>query len=109
LSTSSIRRLPAPERAGSIGGMTRKLSISVPDDVAAWLDRQGNVSGAIVEAIRAQRAGSLLEQALRARGVMLSPDGKAHWRDVLNRPASPARRERAAQALSDLGADDSAQ
>jgi hypothetical protein len=87
--------------------MTRKLSISVPDDIAAWLDQQDNVSGTIVAAIRAQRAGSLLEQALLARGLTVTPDGKARWRDVLNRPASPVRRERAARALRDLSADDS--
>jgi hypothetical protein len=32
--------------------MTVKLSISVPDDVAAYLQSQGNASAAVVEAIR---------------------------------------------------------
>ena len=32
--------------------MTVKLSISVPDDVAAYLQRQGNVSAAVTEAVR---------------------------------------------------------
>jgi hypothetical protein len=42
--------------------MTVKLSISVPDDVAAYLQSQGNVSAAVVEAVR-----QVLPQARRAR------------------------------------------
>ena len=32
--------------------MTVKLSISVPDDVAAYLQSQGNASAAVTEAVR---------------------------------------------------------
>jgi hypothetical protein len=32
--------------------MTVKLTISVPDDVAAYLQSQGNVSAAVTEAVR---------------------------------------------------------
>jgi hypothetical protein len=32
--------------------MTVKLSISVPDDVAAYLQSQGNVSAAVTDAVR---------------------------------------------------------
>jgi hypothetical protein len=32
--------------------MTVKLSISVPDDVAAYLQSQGNASAAVVDAVR---------------------------------------------------------
>jgi hypothetical protein len=42
--------------------MTVKLSISVPDDVAAYLQSQGNASAAVTEAVR--RA---LPEARRAR------------------------------------------
>lgn len=42
--------------------MTVKLSISVPDDVAAYLHSQGNASAAVVEAVR-----RVLPQARRAR------------------------------------------
>ncbi len=42
--------------------MTIKLSISVPDDVAAYLQSQGNVSAAVVEAVR-----QVQPQARRAR------------------------------------------
>jgi hypothetical protein len=42
--------------------MTVKLSISVPDDVAAYLQSQGNVSAAVTGAVR-----RILPEARRAR------------------------------------------
>jgi glycerol-3-phosphate dehydrogenase len=42
--------------------MTVKLSISVPDDVAAYLQVQGNASAAVTEAVR-----RVLPEARRAR------------------------------------------
>ena len=42
--------------------MTVKLSISVPDDVAAYLQDQGNASAAVTEAVR-----RVLPEARRAR------------------------------------------
>jgi hypothetical protein len=42
--------------------MTVKLSISVPDDVAAYLQDQGNASAAVTEAVR-----RVLPDARRAR------------------------------------------
>jgi len=42
--------------------MTVKLSISVPDDVAVYLQSQGNASAAVTEAVR-----RMLPEARRAR------------------------------------------
>jgi hypothetical protein len=42
--------------------MTVKLSISVPDDIAAYLQGQGNASAAVTEAVR-----RILPEARRAR------------------------------------------
>lgn len=42
--------------------MTTKLSISVPDDVATYLQSRGNVSAAVTEAVR-----RVLPEARRAR------------------------------------------
>jgi hypothetical protein len=42
--------------------MTVKLSISVPDDVAAYLQDQGNASAAVTDAVR-----RVLPEARRAR------------------------------------------
>lgn len=66
--------------------MTRKLSISVPDDVAAWLDRQGNVSSAITEVIRAHLASQRTIDVLLRAGFDPSVEGKRRWRERLARP-----------------------
>ncbi len=42
--------------------MTVKLSISVPDDIAAYLQAQGNASAAVTDAVR-----RVLPEARRAR------------------------------------------
>ena len=66
--------------------MTRKLSISVPDDVAAWLDRQGNVSSAITEVIRAHLASQRTIDVLLRAGFDPSVEGKRRWHERLARP-----------------------
>jgi hypothetical protein len=69
--------------------MTRKLSISVPDDVAAWLDRQGNVSSAITEVIRAHLTSQRTIDVLRLAGFDPSEEGKRRWRERLAQPIPP--------------------
>lgn len=69
--------------------MTRKLSISVPEDVAAWLDRQGNVSSAITEVIRAHLASERTIDVLLRAGFDPSVEGKRLWRERLARPIPP--------------------
>lgn len=66
--------------------MTAKRSISVPDDVARWLDGQPNVSAAITAAVRAQMAGTQLDEVLRRAGIEVTDAGKARWRDRLATP-----------------------
>lgn len=69
--------------------MTAKRSISVPDDVAQWLDDQPNVSAAITTAVRAQMAGTHLDEVLRRAGIEVTDAGKARWRDRLAAPIPP--------------------
>ncbi|MEV0944910.1 MULTISPECIES: hypothetical protein [Micromonospora] len=66
--------------------MTAKRSISVPDDVAEWLDGQPNVSAAITAAVRAQMAGTQVDEVLRRAGIEVTEAGKARWRDRLSTP-----------------------
>jgi hypothetical protein len=66
--------------------MTAKRSISVPDDVAEWLDGQPNVSAAITAAVRAQMAGTQVDEVLRRAGIEVTDAGKARWRDRLSTP-----------------------
>jgi hypothetical protein len=55
--------------------MTVKLSVSVPDDVAAYLQSSGNASAAVTEAVR-----RLLPSARRARQRSAARDYAAYLR-----------------------------
>ncbi|HEY0698936.1 MAG TPA: hypothetical protein VGD43_14140 [Micromonospora sp.] len=66
--------------------MTAKLSISVPDDVAAWLSGQPNASAAVAAAVRAQMLAARTDEILRRAGIAVSADGKARWRARLAQP-----------------------
>ena len=68
--------------------MTVKLSISVPDDVAAYLQSQGNASAAVVEAVR-----RVLPQARRARQREAA---QAYGDYLRRRSAQQAEQDRAA-------------
>lgn len=68
--------------------MTVKRSIDIPDDVAQWLDGQPNVSVAITAALRAQMAGTQLDEVLRRAGIEVTDAGKTRWRDRLAAPIS---------------------
>ncbi|MEV0732396.1 hypothetical protein [Polymorphospora sp. NPDC050346] len=65
--------------------MTKKVTVSVPDDVADWLEQQGkgNVSGAVTDAVRAQMAGGQLQASLRQAGMNVTEAGKDRWRPLL--------------------------
>jgi hypothetical protein len=78
--------------------MTRKLSISVPDDVAVWLDQQGNVSSAITAVIRGHLASQRTVEVLRRAGFDPSEEGKRQWRERLARPI-PAHAIEAAEQM----------
>ena len=66
--------------------MTVKLSISVPDDVAAWLNEQFNVSAAVTEAVRAHMHAVRTDEVLRAAGFAVTEEGKRRWRERLREP-----------------------
>lgn len=66
--------------------MTTKRSVSLPDDVARWLDEQPNVSAAITSAVRAQMAGGQLDEILRRAGIEVTATGKSRWRERLAQP-----------------------
>lgn len=66
--------------------MTAKRSISVPDDVAAWLDQQENVSAAVADVVRAHMHAERTDEILRAAGFDITEAGKRRWRDRLREP-----------------------
>ncbi|MCX5068311.1 hypothetical protein OOJ91_20945 [Micromonospora lupini] len=66
--------------------MTVKRSVSLPDDVADWLDQQPNVSAAITAAVRVQMARAHLDEVLRRAGIEVTEAGRARWRERLAAP-----------------------
>jgi len=67
--------------------MTVKLSISVPDDIAAYLQSQGNASAAVVDAVR-----RVLPQARRQRQ---RDAAQAYGEFIRGRSAQQAETDRA--------------
>lgn len=61
--------------------MTKKLSITVPDDVAAYLDEQGNVSAAVAEAVQMRIRSRRAAQAIAAAGYVVTEEGMARMRE----------------------------
>ncbi|MET8305711.1 MULTISPECIES: hypothetical protein [unclassified Micromonospora] len=83
--------------------MTAKRSVSLPDDVADWLDRQPNVSAAITAAVRAQMAGAHLDEVLRRAGIEVTEAGKARWRGRLATPIPADALAEGRRMLGDAG------
>jgi hypothetical protein len=69
--------------------MTVKMSISVPDDIAAYLQKQGNASAAVTDAVRRVLPEARRErqrEAARAYGEFLrghTPAATAEDRDLI--------------------------
>ncbi|MFF0368768.1 hypothetical protein [Micromonospora sp. NPDC005087] len=83
--------------------MTAKRSVSLPDDVAEWLDRQPNVSAAITVAVRAQMARAHLDEVLRRAGIEVTEAGKARWRERLAAPIPADALAEGRRMLGDAG------
>jgi Arc/MetJ-type ribon-helix-helix transcriptional regulator len=66
--------------------MTRRITVSLPDDVAAYLDRYPNSSAVVADALRAAMArGEAVAQVLRAVGINATEEGADRWRDRVPR------------------------
>jgi len=69
--------------------------VSLPDDVADYLDKHANSSAVVANAVRArmQRAATT-RAALEAVGFNITDEGLAKWRDKVG-PLSQAQRSEA--------------
>lgn len=65
--------------------MTRRFSISLPDDVAAELDAVDNASAFIAEAIRERRRRESVRQVVADAGYEITEDGVSRMRDAVRR------------------------
>ncbi|MBU8856634.1 MULTISPECIES: hypothetical protein [unclassified Micromonospora] len=84
--------------------MTKKIAISVPDDVAERLAQEPNVSAFVTESVRQRMAGERTRRALRQVGFRLSDGGLAdagHALDEAQAKITPELRARAAALLSE--------
>ena len=58
--------------------------MSLPDDVARYLDTHPNSSAIVTEAVRARmRRGAATRAMLEAAGFAITDEGVARWRDKL--------------------------
>lgn len=83
--------------------MTAKRSVSLPDDVARWLDEQPNFSAAITAAVRVQMAGGQLDEILRRAGIEVTQTGKNRWRERLAQPIPADALAEGRRMLDDRG------
>lgn len=60
------------------GQRVRKLSISVPEDVAERLEQEPNTSAFLVDTVRARMRAEQFRAELARRGMTLTPEGRAN-------------------------------
>jgi len=78
--------------------MTRRFSVSLPDDAAAVLDRVDNASAYIAEAIRMRRRREAAREVLAAGGYDVTEEGVQRMRERVR--TLEARRARRVEAQS---------
>lgn len=86
--------------------MTRKIAISVPDDVAERLARESNVSAYVTESVRRRMESESLREALVAHGFAITDEGVAAAGDELDRlraTITPEMERRAAEIRASFG------
>jgi BMFP domain-containing protein YqiC len=75
-------------------GMTKRITVSLPDDVAEYLAREENASAAVADAVRARmNRGAAALAVLRAAGFDITDEGLARARGKLPRLAPEQRAE----------------
>ncbi|MCA2215131.1 ribbon-helix-helix domain-containing protein [Jidongwangia harbinensis] len=74
--------------------MTRRITVSLPDDVAEYLDKHPNSSAVVADAVRARmERGAAVAAALRAAGFNITDEGIAAARGKLPKFTEAQRAE----------------
>jgi hypothetical protein len=77
--------------------VTKKIAISIPDDVAEHLSRVGNVSAYVTEAVRRRARIDQMRADMLRMGFEVTDEGIERWRRLLaEREASFTPEDRAA-------------
>ncbi|MBQ0993727.1 hypothetical protein PSH03_006283 [Micromonospora sp. PSH03] len=84
--------------------MTKKIAISVPDDVAERLAEESNVSAFITDSVRQRMAGERTRRALRQVGFRLTDEGLAEAGRQLDEAQAKITPELRSKAAALLGA-----
>jgi hypothetical protein len=83
-------------------GMTKRVTVSLPDDIAAYLEKSENASATVAEALRAvMHRGATTEEILIAMGFKITEEGKAYWRERI-KPMTREHRARIAERRQKL-------
>lgn len=86
--------------------MTKRLTVSLPDDIAEYLDAEPNASAAVADALRARmQRGAATTAMLRAAGFALTDEGIAQARGRLPR-LTEAQRAESRRRLADTRTDE---
>lgn len=88
-----------------MSSMTRKIAISVPDDVAERLAEEPNVSAYITEAVRGRMDSERAREFLTAIGFDITDEGIAQAGEELDRAAAgitPELRAHAARLAAEI-------
>jgi hypothetical protein len=64
--------------------MTKRVTVSLPDDVAAYLETRDNASATVAQALRAEmNRGTATRAILRAAGFNITDEGLARVRGTV--------------------------
>lgn len=89
----------------SVAGMTKQVTISLPDDVAEFLSRVSDASEFVADAVRRRMIGEQVREELRAAGFNITDEGVAEARaeiDRLRRNITPKLRAEAAALYAEV-------
>jgi metal-responsive CopG/Arc/MetJ family transcriptional regulator len=64
--------------------MTKRITVSLPDHLAARLEREQNASAFVADAIEGKMRGERVRQQLAASGVHITDEQLAHTRERLS-------------------------
>ncbi len=78
--------------------MTKKITISLPDDLAARLAQEPNASAYVAESLRRRIAGEKTREILRSVGFKLTDEGLARAREEMEQLKASITPELRAQA-----------
>ncbi|HEX7744865.1 MAG TPA: hypothetical protein VF462_06350 [Micromonosporaceae bacterium] len=85
--------------------MTKKITISLPDDLAERLEREPNVSAFVAQSLRRQMAGETTREILQRLGFKITDEGLARAGERLERAQAgitPELLEKAARLREDI-------